>query len=292
MAEKALVSSPLSSVPSDLSTPSPPLHSRNLATLGRATLSPSPVRKLASESPDDEEWDENVFTDELYTKGRDTTNLSPSPAAKASSTQGFAQSEIDAAIAASLTHDTQTVPAKRARSAEAEASSEDAGPGAHKSPKLVSGAAKAAASRRKTMLFTSEKSPLARINLTKLLRLPEAWTALTYAQQKELAAMLPDQPDVGGTGAHDSRNVLVDALISNDALRTDVREWHESLQLGMEDPDWREEAAEAMEKRARGELGSGKWWDPVVEEEQQDTDGTANGVVEAWWKDPELGLSH
>jgi hypothetical protein len=80
---------------------------------------------------------------------------------------------------------------------------------------------------------------------------------------------------------------MTNAMLSIDALRTDVREWSEGLPMGCEDPEWIRQAGRAMESRARGELGDGIW----EAEEGGGAEGEEEPVGEereAWWKDPYL----
>lgn len=139
--------------------------------------------------------------------------------------------------------------------------------------------------------------------------------------------MLEFAPDIGGTGNLTSRNVLKEALSSNDPLRTDVREYSEGMSYGWEDPMWIEEAHESMEMRVRGDLGTGIWDDDEEEEEDEveeeeeeekdesfeldydeeqdvvkqevskekgkrkaadDVEPVTGDTKEAWWKDPDL----
>lgn len=104
--------------------------------------------------------------------------------------------------------------------------------------------------------------------------------------------MLPGNPEIGGTGAHDSHNVLHDAMLSIDSLRTDVREWHEGLQWGYEEPEWKEEADAAMERRASGLLGTGKFeeLDQLAEDGKfsNEADEEEREANKPWWADPNL----
>ncbi|KAF2097061.1 hypothetical protein NA57DRAFT_77314 [Rhizodiscina lignyota] len=291
-------SSPLSSVPSRVDTPSPTGLRSQLDTMESTAQSSA----KGFDSDVEDEWDDDVFTDDLAKTASAAadimTDKAPIPDIDGAD-DGFAEQDIARAIAESLGQGhtsageaSNTNSKKRALSIPSVDQPLDA-PVVSSSkirsidPRPIS---KVAKTRKVTSLTTWEHSPVAKVKLHKMLRSPRAWRSLTLPQQQSLAKKLQNNPPVVSTNGHSTHNVMLDALMSNDSLRTDVREWQEGLAHGFEDPEWIRQASVAMEKRARGELGSGIWGeeDDEKEEEGEEENAVVGEGREAWWKDPNL----
>ncbi|ODH45369.1 hypothetical protein ACO22_00093 [Paracoccidioides brasiliensis] len=136
------------------------------------------------------------------------------------------------------------------------------------------GVKKAAASRRgparsskkdpwnEELLLTSTKSRIIGVDLVKLLANPKAWTCLDEDEKKEIIALLPDDMQRHAVtpipkDGQDPENYVIPPLPESfvrysNSWRDAVRQFQIDLQTGRYDPEWQQQAAEAMEERAQG----------------------------------------
>lgn len=83
----------------------------------------------------------------------------------------------------------------------------------------------------------------------------EAWTSLSFEQQKKLISMLPNAPVIEIDEDKESLlNILKAVLQTSAAMKADVRLFQDDLRAGRLEPEWQLMARRAMRRRANGDF--------------------------------------
>ncbi|KAF2755557.1 hypothetical protein EJ05DRAFT_105309 [Pseudovirgaria hyperparasitica] len=107
---------------------------------------------------------------------------------------------------------------------------------------------------------TSPKSVLVNLDLDMLFSDERTWASLSREAQERLFKILPNGPPADSFPADEPLpNLPKQLLRQSQAFRTDLRLFQEDLGAGRLDPQWRREAAEAMEERASGRFDVWKY---------------------------------